>query len=126
MQLVWRAPIGPCLKLNADGCSLGNPGFSGAGRVFRDSSGTVRLAYAVFIDITSHFRAEFFVVLLGVRLAINLGVSHLWIESDTSVVVKCFLSLRIPWFGMQLWNSLAILVSYMDWVLGIVSEKKIW
>lgn len=44
----WKRPDSNRYKLNADGCSRGNPGFSGGGSLLRDHSGHVLWAVADF------------------------------------------------------------------------------
>ena len=49
--IFWTKPINGYVKLNMDGSSLGNPGFSGGSGVIRDMVDNVLFGFAVFMGL---------------------------------------------------------------------------
>ncbi|KAL5842773.1 hypothetical protein ACOSQ3_013376 [Xanthoceras sorbifolium] len=85
----WQVPSPGWVKINLDvtvdvrGCRLG------FGVVFRDSAGKVLLSYtSLLLGLFSSDIGEVLVILLGLRLAIDLGLSTICVEFDAASVVK--------------------------------------
>ncbi|KAL5773584.1 hypothetical protein ACOSQ2_013508 [Xanthoceras sorbifolium] len=85
----WQVPSLGWVKINSNvavdvrGCRLG------FGVVFRDSVGKVLLSYtSLLLGLFSSDIGEVLAILLGLRLAIDLGLSTICVEFDAASVVK--------------------------------------
>ncbi|XP_042519136.1 uncharacterized protein LOC122092899 [Macadamia integrifolia] len=61
------------VKLNSDGCSLGNPGKAGGGGILRNEKAEVLYNYREFLQICTNFEAEFQAIIAGFEAANRLG-----------------------------------------------------
>lgn len=52
--VLWLRPKLDLYKLNADGCSKGNPGLSAGGGIIRDNQGRMKIAFAVAYGSTNN------------------------------------------------------------------------
>ncbi|XP_042515405.1 uncharacterized protein LOC122089787 [Macadamia integrifolia] len=77
----------PWIKLNIDGCSLGNPGKAGTGGVFRNENAEVILNFRDVIRVKSNFEAKIMAVISGLEHARSIKDQKLWIESESVAVV---------------------------------------
>ena len=73
--------------LNTDGCSKGNPGWSGGRGILRDSSGIPVFAYSAFFGRRSSLHAKTLAMLTGLQLCVEKGFSSVDIQSDSQVFV---------------------------------------
>ena len=84
--VAWsRPPIG-YVKLNIDGSSLGNPGHSGVGAVFRDSSGNILCGFSWFLGSRTNMEAEAMALLEGLLLSATFHSLH--VEMDSQVLLN--------------------------------------
>ncbi|KAG8363652.1 hypothetical protein BUALT_Bualt19G0044800 [Buddleja alternifolia] len=77
--VMWVKPIEGLCKLNTDGATKAN-GLARAGGVIQDYKGDVVLAFQDFIGMASKNFAELFALDRGHEIALQWGVSKLWIE----------------------------------------------
>ena len=77
----WIPPTSTLLKLNTDGCFLGNPRKSGSGGVLRNSAGIFMLGFAGYWGETSSLHSELKALLFGVKLCVTRGFCCLHLES---------------------------------------------
>ena len=83
----WQKPPVGFLKLNSDGSFFSDEKTGGWGFIIRDKNGEVIKAAAGKEDcILDAFHAELLGVQAGLRMAINLGTTRLYIETDASLV----------------------------------------
>ncbi|XP_042487416.1 uncharacterized protein LOC122067640 [Macadamia integrifolia] len=82
-QLGWA-------KLNTNGCSIGNPGNSGAGGVLRNEKAEVVGHFRNFLGTRTNLEAEFLAIMIGLEVAQQLGIPRLWTECDSTAVVILF------------------------------------
>lgn len=75
-------------KLNVDEASKGNPGEAGSGGLIRDSNGDFLVGFAYFLGINSSVHAETKAIYLGLKLAQELNILSIWLESDSELLVK--------------------------------------
>ncbi|XP_027067834.1 uncharacterized protein [Coffea arabica] len=79
--IAWlRPPIG-CIRLNIDGSSLGNPGLSGAGAIFRDSGGNILCGFSWFLGSRTNMEAEAMALLEGLLLSATFHSLHVEMDS---------------------------------------------
>lgn len=88
--VIWFPPSSNIIKLNVDGTAKGNPGVSGTGGVFRDSSGVVIYAFSSYLGVKSNNFAECSVLLIGLRIAYHLDINKLQVKSDSLLLVQWF------------------------------------
>ncbi|XP_042485190.1 uncharacterized protein LOC122065440 [Macadamia integrifolia] len=103
LEVFGYKPIWGWMKLNVDGCSLGNPGRVGAGGVLRNYRGNIVGSFKMFLGIHSNYYAEFKALMEAILKAKELNVGALWIESDLAALVGAIQSQSIPWYAAQDW-----------------------
>ena len=71
-----------------DGGSRGNPGPAGAGAVLFDPAGEKKGEVSRYLGETTNNVAEYQALLLGLKMALDLGVKNLEIFADSQLVVQ--------------------------------------
>ncbi|XP_042495054.1 uncharacterized protein LOC122074287 [Macadamia integrifolia] len=90
LEVYWRRPQVNWIKLNFDGSSMGNPGRAGASGIFRNHMGAVMDSYKIFIGVSKVFQAEVEGLMVGLMRAREMGITRLWVETDSSAVAISF------------------------------------
>lgn len=75
-------------RLLVDGAARGNPGPAGAGAVLFDPSGHKRAQDSRYLGETTNNVAEYQAFILGLELALSLGVKNLHVSADSLLVVQ--------------------------------------
>ena len=75
-------------SLYFDGASRGNPGPAGAGVVLVDPYGEVAVRNLEYLGQTTNNVAEYRGLLLGLKMAQNLGIKKLQVFSDSELLVR--------------------------------------
>ena len=75
-------------SLYSDGASRGNPGLAGAGVVLFDPYGQMATQNLEFLGQTTNNVAEYRGVLLGLKMARNLGIKQIKIYADSELLVR--------------------------------------
>ena len=104
------------MKVNTDGAFKGS-GTAGCGGVFRNSRGLFLGAFASPVAFASSIAAEILAVIEAIQLAWVREWHHLWIETDSTLVVH-FLSplpTMVPWLLRTAWANCLLLLEKMDW-----------
>ncbi|KAL2462072.1 RNase H domain-containing protein [Abeliophyllum distichum] len=91
----WRTPPVGSYKINTDGCV--KDGFASGGGIIRDSSGQCIRAFFSFYGDCTILEAELRAILDGIILAQRLGLSVLWVESDSTLAIHCITKGGGPW-----------------------------
>jgi len=73
-EVLWNPPIFNWVKCNTRGASLGNPGQSACGGLFRNSTSDFLGAFAINLGINSTFNSE----LNGAMVAIEIAHCMNW------------------------------------------------
>jgi len=73
--------------MNFDGASKGNPGLSGAGAVIYKNQEEIWSA-AKFVGFKTNNQSEYSALILGLKGALNLGISHLSVLGDSLLVIN--------------------------------------
>ncbi|XP_039005276.1 uncharacterized protein LOC120132611 [Hibiscus syriacus] len=112
---IWKKPEVGCIKLNTDGSVMS--GYSGLAGLFRDHKGKPLCAFVTRTPEENIFLVELSAVWRGLLLALNLGVSIVWVESDSMSVVKTInreqsYSSKSGHYLSQIWNLLAMFKGY--------------
>jgi len=72
-----------------DGCSKGNPGLAGAGAVIYDKDMVEVWCLAQLVGTNStNNEAEYTGLLIGLRRAVEMGVSELMVRGDSQLIVR--------------------------------------
>jgi len=75
-------------SLYCDGASRGNPGQAGAGVLLVDSFGDIRVQYGEYLGRTTNNVAEYQALILGLKMARNLGVRKIQVFADSELLVR--------------------------------------
>jgi ribonuclease HI len=75
-------------SLYCDGASRGNPGQAGAGVLLVDALGDIRVQYGEYLGQTTNNVAEYQALLLGLKMARNLGVRKIQVFADSELLVR--------------------------------------
>ncbi|KAL5819286.1 hypothetical protein ACOSQ4_023128 [Xanthoceras sorbifolium] len=85
----WQAPSPRWVKINSDVVVDVQGHRLGFGVVFRDFAGKVLVSYtSLLLGLFSSDIGEALAILLGLRLAIDMGLSSVCVESDAASIVK--------------------------------------
>ncbi|MBI2870164.1 MAG: ribonuclease HI family protein [Candidatus Omnitrophica bacterium] len=71
-----------------DGASIGNPGPSGAGAVLKDARGETLSERSDYIGMATNNVAEYRALILGLLEAVQFGVKHLEVLTDSELVAQ--------------------------------------
>ncbi|KAL2464859.1 Uncharacterized protein Adt_40710 [Abeliophyllum distichum] len=91
----WHTPPVGSYKINTDGCV--KDGFATGGGIIRDSSGQYIRAFFSFYGDCTILEAELRAILDGIIMAQRLGLSVLWVESDSTLAIHCITKGGGPW-----------------------------
>ncbi|KAL2524865.1 RNase H domain-containing protein [Abeliophyllum distichum] len=91
----WRTPPVGSYKINTDECV--KDGVASGGGIIRDSSGQCIRAFFSFYGDCTILEAELRAILDGIILAQRLGLSVLWVESDSTLAIHCIIKGGGPW-----------------------------
>ncbi len=75
-------------SLYCDGASRGNPGQAGAGAVLIDGCGDIRGQYGEYLGQATNNVAEYQALLLGLKMARQLGVKKMQVFADSELLVR--------------------------------------
>lgn len=76
------------IKVNVDGGARGNPGPAAIAAVVTDESGQVLRSESEFIGEATNNVAEYRALLLGIRLATELGAEEVELIGDSELIVR--------------------------------------
>jgi ribonuclease HI len=123
-EVLWQPPILNWVKCNCDGASLGNPGLSSCGGIFRNSDALFLGAFSFNLGISSSLNAELVGAMLAIETAVNKGWSQLWLESDSMLVVKAFSSSKVvPWALRNRWDNCLARISNMNFFVSHIYRE---
>ncbi|CAJ2641500.1 unnamed protein product [Trifolium pratense] len=123
-EVLWQPPIFNWVKCNSDGASLGNPGPSSCGGLFRNSSAEFLGAFAYNLGISNSLSAELNGAMYAVELAHHFGWKNLWLETDSMLVVNAFKSSKtIPWHLKNRWDNCLLLISSMNFFVSHIYRE---
>lgn len=89
-MLSWQKPSAGSFKLNIDGTRVSLSGKIGAGGVIRDHCGTWIGGFQVNLGVGDVIQAEAWGLLYGLKLALQLKIDRLEVETDSAVLVNLF------------------------------------
>ena len=114
-EVLWQPPVINWIKCNIDGASVGNPGPSSCGGIFRDNNAEFLGAFAYNLGNTNSLVAELNGAMFAIEFANQKGWSQLWLETDSMLVTLAFKSKTIvPWQLRNRWENCIHLTSTMS------------
>lgn len=114
-EVIQQPPILNWVKCNLDGASNGNPWPSACGGIYRNSNANFLGAFACNLSNSNSLDAELNGAMLAIELAHQKGWSHLWFETDSTLVTLAFKSLKIvPWQLRNRWENCLFICSSMS------------
>ncbi|GKV49594.1 hypothetical protein SLEP1_g56334 [Rubroshorea leprosula] len=87
----WFPPNFPFLKLNTDGAMSQASGDASAGGLIRDHGGQWLHGFAINIGPQTSYMAELWGCRAGLRLALEMGLTHLVLEMDSLLAMQVIL-----------------------------------
>jgi ribonuclease HI len=84
----WKPPPEGSLKLNFDGASKGNPGWTGLGGVIRDSQGNIIRLYTGSLGNSTNNAAEFGALETGLEILRREAITNTIVEGDSMLVIN--------------------------------------
>ncbi|CAJ2667148.1 unnamed protein product [Trifolium pratense] len=92
----WKAPSAPWLKANTDG-SVRNS-VAACGAIFRDYTGGFLGGFSCRLHVSSVLHTEILPIIIAIEQAHQRGWLHVWIESDSQIVIQASKDHSIvPW-----------------------------
>ncbi|XP_057774811.1 uncharacterized protein LOC130993790 [Salvia miltiorrhiza] len=106
-EVHWWPSVHHWIKVNTDGSALGSPGIIAAGGVFRDNWAVVRGCFHIKGGVGFAFEAELLAIITAINIAHSRQWLHLWIESDSTYVVRLLESrtMAVPWRFIASWKQ---------------------
>ncbi|QHO48036.1 Putative ribonuclease H protein [Arachis hypogaea] len=87
-QVGWEPPEEGWIKLNVDGSVL-QPGSRGAcGGLSRNFRGRMLVGFSMNIGTCTLTMAELWAIYIGIKMAVELGINKLNVESDSRVALS--------------------------------------
>ena len=86
----WIPPASEWIKLNTDGCSKSNPGFTRGGGIIRNNVGRWLGVFLVHIGNCDATMTECWVVYKGLRYSWEKGFKQVILEVDSTLVARWF------------------------------------
>ncbi|CAL0301660.1 unnamed protein product [Lupinus luteus] len=92
IEVLCKPPNFGWVKVNSDGAAIGCPGFAGGG------------GFGAYFGIQNSLYAEIMAAIVVVKIASHKGWSRIWLETDSTVLIDCFLlKKQVPWKLRNLW-----------------------
>ncbi|XP_071905745.1 uncharacterized protein [Coffea arabica] len=94
---IWKArnrkvkPLVGEVKINTDGCFVGNPGTSGGGGILCDDNGGMVFVFAALFGEMSSVQAETKALLVGLQQCLSYRFDRLHVEVDSLLLVRILL-----------------------------------
>ncbi|KAL6204896.1 hypothetical protein ACLB2K_022163 [Fragaria x ananassa] len=87
-MLSWKRPPENFFKLNVDGTRTSPSGKIGAGGVIRNHCGDWIIGFHINLEVGEILDAEAWGLFHGLKLAVDLNIKNLVIESNSAVLVQ--------------------------------------
>ncbi|RYR43008.1 hypothetical protein Ahy_A08g039435 [Arachis hypogaea] len=84
----WEPPVDGCIKLNVDGSVIQPVGSETCGGLFRNGDGNLVAGFMMKIGRVTITSAEIWAIYTGMKLAVELGINKLQIETDFFCALK--------------------------------------
>ncbi|KAK2410614.1 hypothetical protein QL285_045971 [Trifolium repens] len=132
-EVCWEPPVLNWIKCNIDGASNGNPGLSSCGGIFRDHEANFIFAFAEPLGMSSSYVVEICGAMRAIEIAYQKQWMHLWLETDSSLVVNAFKNPDKPvaWQIRNRWKNVLFMFRQMNCVVthiyrGEIKLRIVW
>ncbi|KAK2403171.1 hypothetical protein QL285_052632 [Trifolium repens] len=123
-EVLWQLPLLGWIKCNSDGASVGNPGNSACGGIFRNSEANFCGAFAINLGTQSSFVAELMGAMLAIEIAHHNGWNSLWLETYSKLVLCAFKSSSsVPMVLRNRWNNCMLYISHMNFFVSHIFRE---
>jgi ribonuclease HI len=121
-EVIWQPPLVHWVKCNTDGASTLIS--SACGGIFRDSNAEFLCGFAENTGTSSAFIAELCGAMNAIELAASKNWRNLWLELDSTLVVKAFKSaMLVPWSLRNRWQNCLSLTQNMNFIVSHVFRE---
>ncbi|XP_058726803.1 uncharacterized protein LOC131598195 [Vicia villosa] len=123
LEVIWKPPPKEWIKINCDGAAISS-GLAGCGGIVRNSDGIFLGAFASGLGEANSLTAELYGAILAIEFAFARNWNNIWLETDSTAVVKAFNSpLKVPWHIRNRWlNCIDIITKWNFMVSHIFRE----
>ncbi|XP_058759807.1 uncharacterized protein LOC131633112 [Vicia villosa] len=123
LEVIWKPPPRNWIKINCDGTSSPS-GLSACGGIARNSDGNFLGAFADFLGVANSLIAELSGAMMAIEFAYEKNWSNIWLETDSTAVVKAFNSpYTVPWFIRNRWFNCISLVANWNFVVSHIYRE---
>jgi ribonuclease HI len=124
-EVCWQPPVGNWIKCNIDGASNGNPGLSSCGGIFRDNEANFIYAFAEPLGTSTSYVAELCGAMRALEIAFQKHWQHLWIETDSMLVVEAFKNPNKPvaWQLSNRWKNAMFMFKQLNCVVSHIYRE---
>jgi ribonuclease HI len=124
-EVCWHPPLLNWIKCNIDGASIGNPGISSCGGVFRNHESNCIYAFAEPLAISTSYVAELSGAMRAIEIAFQKNWHHLWLESDSALVVLAFNnpSKHVAWQLRNRWKNVMFMASQTNLIVSHIYRE---
>lgn len=99
--------------MNVDGASQGTPGLSTCGGILCDFQGVFLRVFALYIGLSTAFRAELQATMKAIELATLHNWNDIWLETDSTLVLNAFQDQSvIPWDLRNHWDNCILMLRH--------------
>ncbi|KAH6776357.1 hypothetical protein C2S52_013918 [Perilla frutescens var. hirtella] len=97
--VIWKPPPRGWVKINTDGSAVSEPGNLACGGIFQNHMGSVIACFHENLGVGFVYEAELWGAILAIDFAISRGMTHIWLEVDSMLVLRWFAkeTVLIPW-----------------------------
>ncbi|XP_058776587.1 pentatricopeptide repeat-containing protein At1g63070, mitochondrial-like [Vicia villosa] len=123
LEVFWKPPPNDWFKINCDGAAtLSGP--SGCGGIARNSDGAFLGAFASYLDGANSLTAELYGAILAIEFAFARNWNNIWLETDSTAVVKAFNSPhKVPWQVRNRWLNCINIVTHWNFLVSHIFRE---
>ncbi|XP_058742332.1 uncharacterized protein LOC131614798 [Vicia villosa] len=123
VEVIWKPPPRGWIKINCDGAVISS-GLSGCGGIGRNSDGVFLGAFASSLSGANSLTAELLGAILAIEFAFERNWKNIWLETDSTAVVKAFSSpLKVPWQIRNRWLNCIDIVSRWNFMVSHIFRE---
>lgn len=123
-DVLWHPPPNGWIKCNIDGLSKGKPMVSACGGIFRNDHVLHVGSFFCSLGYGTALFVEFGAALFSLEKANERHWNHIWIESDSSLVVQDFSNhCLVPWRLKVIWMNCIPFTQNIDFMVSHIYRE---
>ncbi|XP_058776768.1 uncharacterized protein LOC131651114 [Vicia villosa] len=123
LEVIWKPPPNDWFKIYCDGAATLS-GLSGCGGIARNSDGVFLGAFASCLDGANSLTAELYGAILAIEFAFVRNWNNIWLETDSTAVVKAFNSPhKVPWQVRNRWLNCINIVTNWNFLVSHIFRE---